>query len=186
MPSVIDLSEAFGREAAATCMRLKLALFAHNDQKDQPLGTPTQVVLHWTAGTYAQCWDSYHFNIAFDAKAPRACVVKALSLKQKGQHLAKRNTGAIGVTLCAMASKSHPVQPLQEAAAAELCAELLWHHKLSIAHLTDHAHWARVDGYFPHRWDVGDRFAAIRALTEARLRELQAGERKPAYTHLFT
>lgn len=185
MPSVIDLSEAFGKQRTATCMGLNLELFAHNDQQHQPLGKVTQVVLHWTAGGYAQCYDSYHFNIAYDAKVPRACVVKSLKLTQKGQHLWKRNTGAIGVTLCAMGTAQLKVQPLQEQAAAELCAELLRHHRLTLKELTDHAEWAQVDGYYPERWDIGDRLPVIKKLTQTHLAKLTTGEVQPQYTHLF-
>lgn len=187
MPSVIDLSEAFGKQQSASCMGLTLALFAHNDQKAQPLGAPSQVVLHWTAGNYQQCWDSYHFNLAYDVAVGRACVVKSLKLSQKGQHVWKRNSGAIGVTFCAMANaKSYAVQPKQEEAAAVLCAELLQHFKLPLSALRDHAFWAQEDGYYPERWDIGPRFEPVRKLTQAHLAKLQAGEVKPAYTHLFS
>lgn len=185
MPSVIDLSDEFGKQQHATCMGLGLQLFAHNSQKSQPLGKPTQVVLHWTAGLYTQCWDSYHFNIAYDVKTPRACVVKTLKLAQKGQHLAKRNTGAIGVTFCGMATSAFPVKPLQEQAAAELCAELLQHYKLTLENLTDHATWAQVDGYYPDRWDVDKHLPVVKKLAKAHLAKLVLGEVKPVYTHLF-
>lgn len=188
MASIIDVSDLFRRVASVNCMGLNLTLHSANGQKGEPLGKITQLVLHWTAGDYRGVWDDYHYNVAFDRSEKRACIVKTLDLTQKGQHLWKRNTGAVGVSFCAMADHRFPVTEEQKEACALLLAELCY--KLNLdprlkGTITDHAEWAKVDGYYPDRWDIGSQAAGaanllkpLEARTIAIWHELKAGKRK--------
>lgn len=185
MASVIDLTSHFGNTRTANCMGLILSLFTANKQKHTPLGHPTQLVMHWTAGNYQQVWDDYHFNIAYDPVAKRACVAKTLNLTQKGQHLWKRNTGAIGVTFSGMLDKRFPITTEQIEAAGELLAEICLKYNWTEEKITDHATWAKIDGYFPTRWDIGNILPMVRAETKKVLAELKSGRRKPVFWNLL-
>lgn len=164
-------------------MGLKLALVAGNGYKGQPLGKVTRVDLHWSAGGYRTIHDKYHFSVAWDADAKRACVVRALRPTQLGAHLWGRNGGSIGVALCAMGPGA-PVMREQVIAAGQLVGEICFAFNLLIgAHVTmqkmacdadniwpvagnivmpvigDHAMFAKADGYWPDRSDVGSQEA---------------------------
>ncbi len=52
--------------------------------------------LHWTAGRYHQFFDDYHLNIDEDGKVYQTCDY----LTERKSHTYKRNSGAIGITLC--------------------------------------------------------------------------------------
>jgi hypothetical protein len=146
----------------------------------EPLGVPKNITLHWSAGTYTQTFSGYHLSIQGDGS-----VVVSCPLSVKGSHCWGRNTGNIGVSLCAMA-KGCPVKPIQVERAARVCAELCFKYKLNPrGHVTlpkkkrvganlvsvpgeitapviaDHAWYARQDQYFPDRWDVGDFYGVI-------------------------
>lgn len=138
--------------------------------------TIRNITLHWTAGNHKQTFPGYHFCIQGDGT-----VVPSLALSKKGEHTWGRNTGNVGISLCAMA-KGFPVTPIHIERAAKLCAELCFRHGLDPkGHLdlprmkvvgntivpvpgqtikapviTDHAFYARADGYFPARWDIGE------------------------------
>lgn len=71
-----------------------------NSQKSEPMSNPLGNVNHWTAGDYDDFYDGYHFNIGIVNN--QIAVVKTLNFNQKGQHLWGRNSGMIGITLCAM------------------------------------------------------------------------------------
>lgn len=185
MPSIIDVSDLFGRVATVNCMGLNLTLHSANGQKNQPLGQPTQLVLHWTAGDYRGVWDDYHYCVAYDRSADRACIAKCLDITQKGQHLWKRNTGAIGLSFSAMADSRFAVTPKQKEAMALLVAELCFKYSISMANVVDHAYWAKKDGYFPDRWDIGDLLTPLKKDAEVILKELQAGKRKITLTSIL-
>lgn len=139
------------------------------------LGKPRFITLHWTAGSYQQTHDCYHFNITGDGR-----VIRTLDLKIKGSHVWGRNTGNIGVALCAMANaRTLPTKKQIEVCAALVAdlsvqfdigfndVELAQRHKvingqrvpvagqMAVNCITDHAAWARCDGYYPDRWDCG-------------------------------
>ena len=59
-------------------------------------GSVKHLYLHWTAGRYGQFFDDYHLNVDKDGQVYRTCD----SLTERKAHTWKRNTGAIGVTLC--------------------------------------------------------------------------------------
>jgi hypothetical protein len=73
-----------------------------NDQSNRELGPKKALVYHWTAGTYEQCFDAYHFNIIYDKAANKAHAVKNLNTNQLGQHLWGRNTGMLAISFSAM------------------------------------------------------------------------------------
>lgn len=170
---LLDLSKnfpAWGKDkvysASISKIGYSLHLFAANEQKNSPLGTITRCVLHWTAGSGLQMWDDYHFNIALAGKSP--VVVKTCSLTQKGQHLFKRNTGAVGFTFAAPGPNS--VTPEMIEIMAKLLGEFCYKHGLDPAGKTadgfyvidDHAAYAKADGYFPDRWDIGTLMKPLR------------------------
>ena len=56
----------------------------------------SQIYLHWTAGSYGQLYDDYHFNIDADGSIYQTCT----QLTELKSHTWHRNTGAIGIALC--------------------------------------------------------------------------------------
>jgi hypothetical protein len=146
----------------------------------EPLGRPKLITLHWTAGNHKQTFPEYHFCVQGDGT-----VVPTLPLGQKGAHTWMRNTGNIGTSMCAMAA-GHPVTPIQIERNAKLVAELCLRFGLDprghvelpelklrggtlvatgrtiIAPvIADHAFFAKADGYYPDRWDVGEKHEVI-------------------------
>jgi hypothetical protein len=142
---------------------------------NDPLGTPRLITLHWTAGSYTQTHDSYHFCVTGDGRT-----VQTLGLQFKGSHVWGRNTGNIGIAMCCMANaRTLPLaRQIEETAAlvADLSVQYAIpfgeatscrRHKVehgrrvpldqhvAIARITDHAAYARCDGYYPDRWDCG-------------------------------
>lgn len=178
MASLIDISDLFGRVSTVNCMGLNLTLHTANGQKNQPLGKPTQIVLHWTAGDYRGVWDDYHYCVAYDRSSDRACIAKCLDINQKGQHLWKRNSGSIGLSFSAMADQRFKVTPKQIEAMALLIAELCHKYAIPMSAVVDHAYWAKKDGYFPDRWDIGDLLVPLKKQAEEILAELKKGSRK--------
>lgn len=75
-------------------------IYKENSQKNELMGKILGLVPHWTAGTHSQFFDGYHVNFGFINN--EVIVVKTLKFTQKGQHLWARNSGLIGLTLCAM------------------------------------------------------------------------------------
>lgn len=71
-----------------------------NSQKNETMGKVIGLVPHWTAGDYQTFFDGYHVNFGFINN--EVIVVKTLLFSQKGQHLWARNSGMIGLVLCAM------------------------------------------------------------------------------------
>lgn len=55
-----------------------------------------KIYLHWTAGHYNQKFDDYHVNITGDGKL----WVSTDDLSEVLSHTWKRNSGAVGITLC--------------------------------------------------------------------------------------
>lgn len=142
-----------------------------------PLGKPERITMHWSAGSYTQTFDHYHFSILGDGK-----VVQTLPITVKGSHCWKRNSGNIGVSWCAMAD-GFPVTKAQREAAAILIAELCGVYGIDPdKDVQDHAYWAKIDGYFPDRWDVGSEMGPLRKRIKEVRAELKAGTRKNTLT----
>ena len=166
---------------------------------NEPLGKPRFITLHWTAGSYQQTFDHYHFNVTGDGR-----IISTLPLSIKGSHVWGRNTGNIGVALCAMANaRTLPTKKQCETTAAliaDLCyqfgidfdsTELAQRHKvqndkripidgqMAINCVTDHAAYARCDGYYPDRWDCGRYTLDIIKSARWYRNEIADGRRKP-------
>jgi hypothetical protein len=139
------------------------------------LGKPRLITLHWTAGSYTQTFDSYHFCVLGDGR-----IVNTLPLRTKGSHVWGRNSGNIGVAMCCMANAQTMPTKKQVEATAALIADLsvqfqikftdvhdCQRHKvikqqrvpaegtMQVFCIADHAAYARCDGYYPDRWDCG-------------------------------
>jgi hypothetical protein len=165
----------------------------------EALGQPRLITLHWTAGSHTQTFPDYHFCVRGDGQ-----VVQTLPIGIKGSHTWGRNTGNIGISLCAMA-KGYPVTAAQRESTAVLVAELAGCYGIDLhatiqlpelrlspdgkrliptgrlrpfPALADHAVFARADGYFPDRWDIGDEFPRIRDRAWAVRADLQHGRRR--------
>lgn len=61
------------------------------------LGRDVKIYLHWTAGRYGQKYDDYHINIDQDG----SLWASTDDLSEALAHTWHRNTGSVGVTLCA-------------------------------------------------------------------------------------
>ena len=59
-------------------------------------GRIKHIYLHWTAGRYGQAFDDYHLNIDERGEIYQTCN----SLTDLKAHTWKRNTAAVGITLC--------------------------------------------------------------------------------------
>jgi N-acetylmuramoyl-L-alanine amidase CwlA len=137
----------------------------------EPLGKTTTLTLHWTAGGYTQTFDDYHFCVKGDG-----AVVQTLSISKKGAHTWKRNSGNIGVSMCCMADGC-PVTDKQREATARLVAELCGMFGLDVERdVHDHAYFARLDGYYPERWDVGEELTPIKAKAKWYRIQIKSGE----------
>lgn len=131
-------------------------------------GREPKIYLHWTAGHYFQKFPDYHINITGDGQLWLTC-----PLEEVLAHTWKRNSGAVGITLCAAAGAvtddlgdEPPTAQQIEAMAQAITAiaDGLW---LTIdkAHVMTHGEAAdNEDGIYPHeeygptstveRWDL--------------------------------
>lgn len=144
---------------------------------------------HWTAGSWTQTFDHYHFCITWDGKKAR--VVQTRSLLEPGSHCWKRNKGNIGISICGMGrikGKLHAIQLEQVEACAKLTAELCAVIGLPLSLVHDHAHFATIDGYGPFsgnpetRVDIGTYEPVVRKKAAWYLDQLSAGKTKREYT----
>lgn len=105
-----------------------------------------KIIIHWTAGGYYPTEyekQYYHFLIDKDGKTYKGKYSPEANLNcSKGNyamHTGGGNTGAIGVSLCAMAgfknkqnTGKYPITPQQFEAAMKLCAQLCIKYKINI------------------------------------------------------
>lgn len=163
----------------------------------EPMGPIRNMTLHWTAGSHTQTFDDYHFCVLGSGQ-----VVQTRPIGMKGGHTWKRNGGNIGISMCAKAD-GYPVTDAQRESTARLVAELAGmfgldlHAKVLLPDLrmrgdqliptgrtrafgvlADHAAFARADGYYPDRWDVGEEFDPISARAKAFRAEIRSGKRE--------
>lgn len=165
----------------------------------EPLGPPRLITLHWTAGDYRTTYDDYHFCVRGDGT-----FLQTLSIKLKGGHTWRRNSGNIGISLCAMhPDNKSPVTAAQRETCARLVAELAGMFGLEISGtitlpelrlvggqlestgkmrrfpvVSDHATFARADGYYPDRWDIGPKYQPILRRARAIRAEILNGKRQ--------
>lgn len=131
--------------AASNIERDLLALLKKSPNKN----TVQTVTEHWTAGSYTTPYKAYQILVN-----PNYILVSHnITNYRLHQHTAFRNTGNIAVTYMAMANGC-PVTNLQIERHALVKAILKHVYKLDWSDFKDHAHWAKVDGYWPHRWDT--------------------------------
>jgi hypothetical protein len=129
--------------------------------------------IHWTAGSPTQTFDHYHYCVQGDGK-----VVNTLPVAAKGSHCWMRNTGNVGIAACGSS-----INAVQMEHIAKLVAELAVRHAIDLnvsvilprlaydrVHealvpaggtiqapaLADHEWYAREDGYYPERVDIGE------------------------------
>lgn len=141
---------------------------------------PRFIVLHWTAGGWSATFPQYHFNILGNGK-----VVATYPVGFRGAHVWKRNTGAVGIALCAgagarvvngaLVGTKAPIQPVQLEAMAATVAEVALDHGIptsgnvdvgfgfAFPWLTGHHFWAVKDGYGPDRSELGVYEATVRS-----------------------
>jgi hypothetical protein len=146
------------------------------------LGRPERLIVHWTAGDYEDTYPHYHFCTRGDGR-----VVATLSLTRKGSHTWKRNSGAVGISMCG-GGGAYPIRAIQLERTAKLIAECSIRlaiplkgsvelpayryvkgrspaedqlvptgKTILVPTVTDHRHYAIADGYHPARVDVGAR-----------------------------
>jgi hypothetical protein len=157
------------------------------------------VVLHWTAGSYKNTYDSYHFCITWDGK--KAHAIQTRSLREKGAHTWRRNTGRIGISLCG-GIKEYPIRNEQVQAMAKLIAELciLLDIELKGSHVamdlydnskfhdvpnvTDHVFYSKMDKY--GKIDIGELLPVVLNKAGWYLGKLKSGEHKFEYTKDLT
>ena len=130
-----------------------------------------KIYIHWTAGHYDSKFDAYHINITGDGMLYASTV----DLTQILSHTWRRNTAAIGITLCCAydamiyadgtftLGEEPPTQLQIESVsmAIAVLAEVL-HIPLDAEHIMTHAEAADLDGYGPQsmgtpnfeRWDL--------------------------------
>lgn len=132
-----------------------------------------RIYLHWTAGYYGQVFDDYHACIRGDEGHNGEVYFMTDDFAEKKNHTWKRNTNAIGLSLCccvgAIANQGYnadfgkcpPTTEQIESMAqtvAVLCQEL--EIPLDKDHVMTHCEAALLDGYGPYqgdpdlRWDL--------------------------------
>lgn len=131
-------------------------------------GREPKIYLHWSAGHYFQKFDDYHVNITADGK-----LYLSADLDEVLAHTWRRNSGAVGISLCCCAFATsadlgdEPPTDAQIEAMAQATAAIangLW---LTIdrEHVLTHGEAAdNIDGIYPHeeygplttveRWDL--------------------------------
>lgn len=128
-----------------------------------------RIVVHWTGGSYVPSSldkEHYHFLIDGDGHIHKGKFPISANSKRAGglisgayaAHIAKRNTGSIGIALCGMAGAKEsplsigdfPLRHLQYAVLAELCADLLRACDLRVTPNTLFMHSEAQSG----KWDI--------------------------------
>ena len=153
------------------------------------------IVAHWTAGTYNAVYDHYHYCITWDGLKAKA--VQTLSLREKGSHVWKRNTGRIGISLCG-AFSGYPIRREQLEVMSKLIAELClrfgidldgFHQAFdltdpSVSHkvpnVTDHVFYGKMDRY--GKPDIGEHLKPVLQKAHWYLSKLKSGEQKYEHT----
>lgn len=163
----------------------------------EPLGKPRHITLHWSAGSYTQTHPGYHASVVGSGE-----VLVSYPYHLKGSHTWGRNSGNLGGSLCADPTRNdRKPKDVQIEALAKWAAEACIVYGLNprgtvtlpamrvtgrrivavpgktieAPVIADHAFFAKKDGYFPDRWDIGDLYPIV--LNKARwyFDKLQAG-----------
>lgn len=149
------------------------------------------IVWHWTAGPWQMTFKKYHLNHTWDDRKKEAHTIQTLSLWKPGEHVWKRNTGQIGMTLCGMwrhpiTRKFHNIQAAQIEQMADRSAQLVWAFNLDPdTQVRDHVYYATLDGYGPGsgnpetRVDIGPLEPIVRRKMMVYLRRYERGLAEP-------
>ncbi len=151
-----------------------------NTQRDDANSRVIGGVMHHTGTVSNILYDGYQFNITEIDK--EVYIFQTLEWSEKGQHLWGRNSGLASFTFCCLATGlNKPTEGMIKAMGMLIGEISAWKNipidaKLTmqakkiingdlvnvsnkiikIPTFTDHAEYAKFDGYFPDRWDVGD------------------------------
>ena len=149
----------------------ELALNAKEEiwNQAQSLGRDVKIYLHWTAGRYTQAFDDYHICITGDGRI----FASTDDFSSILSHTWKRNTGAIGISLCCCyeATTNDLGEFPPTAAQIETMAQVIatvanaLDLTIDINHVMTHSEAADcMDGNYPHepygyfstceRWDL--------------------------------
>lgn len=126
-----------------------------------------RLYLHWTAGRYGEIYDDYHISIDGDGRV----YLPDENLLIKRNHTWKRNSGAIGIALCACYGASanngydadfgeYPVTQAQIEAMSYIVALFAKYGGIPVECALTHCEAAFFDGYGPGsgdpetRWDL--------------------------------
>lgn len=184
-----------------TLNKQSLIPYFENTQKHEPMTQPKGIVLHWGANNRFNWADGYHYNICDFSGV--AVVVQSLKLSEKGSHVWGRNSGLIGISMSCMAKPDLIPTDLQKETTSILVAEFCAWKSLDIFGkiilpekkyypkpdrlidtgkmikfpvVTDHAEYAKRDGYFPSRWDIGSYKTDIVDRAKVIYSELKSGK----------
>lgn len=130
-------------------------------------GSIDRVYLHWTAGRYHEIYSDYHISIDSDGRI----YVPAADLTIRRSHTWKRNTGSVGIAVCAcvdaranagydMTMGSQPVTEAQIEAMSVIVALFSRYGGIPVECCQTHCEAAYFDGYGPFsgdpetRWDL--------------------------------
>lgn len=172
-----------------------------NTQLNRLLGIPKGIILHWTAGSQRSAYNDYHYCITELNNKP--VVLQTLKLTQCGQHLWGRNSNMIGISLCCMDNPKNKPTPKMIDACSILLSELSAWKKIGlddrltvqkkqrsgellinkpgtilIDAITDHANYAKIDNYYPERWDIAEYLDIIKNKAKVYFKELKSGKRE--------
>lgn len=119
---------------------------------------PTKIYLHATFGNYEQVPPNYHYCIRGDGTV----VENAAPTTYLSDHTKRRNMGSIAIALCCMGNSvvdrfgTYLPTPVQIEKMASLIATLCNRFDIPLTsnHVMTHAEAARLDGYFPDKWDL--------------------------------
>ncbi len=218
LKNYVDITKYQGRSVTLRTAVYVLQLRNDNGQIHEPMGPVVAFCVHWSAVDNPQVvHDGYHAQAGRLVAGGPAAIIKVLDDTQKGQHLWGRNSGIEGHALCAGGSNADEdlvialgtylgercawkrIDPRSTVRLPKMKANLVtntitrvpgeW---VTVPVIADHCLYAKLDGYWPQRWDVGDPrvngkpslLPAIRKQAELVYDELKAGKRKFQYADL--
>ena len=176
-----------------------LQLRKSNTQLNEPLGKPIGLVNHWSGVKQPNIlFNPYHWHIT--QLGDEVFIIQTLAMSQKGQHLFGRNSNMVGISLCGVPSTITKYSVEQMGILnGELCFKyginadskiLLPKKKLyngslinaggmiNFNAISDHAEFAKSDGYFPNRVDIGDLIDDVRKVAIETYKGLKSGTKK--------
>lgn len=182
-----------------------------NEQADEPIGDRVAWVPHWSACPENLVFDDYHINICRSLDHKTAIIAKTLKFSQKGMHVWGRNTGLLAISFACPAI-SQPTKPngvMVDAMALAIAESCAWHGidpekeivlprkradgdtlktvsgLVKFHPITDHAGYAKADGYSSYRVDIGTFLAPVRSKAIAFYKELKANKRQFELTSIL-